>query len=107
MASENKTNKEGKTLNKMMGVLKRPRITEKAANLAEDNFYVFELEPTANKIEVKQAIKEYFNVDVERVTIVNLPRKKVQKGKIVGYKGGCKKAIIKVKKGQKIDIIEN
>jgi ribosomal protein L23 len=35
-----------------------------------------------------------------------LPKKKIQKGKIVGSKGGCKKAIVKVKKGQKIDIIE-
>lgn len=107
MASEKNTKKEGQTLNKVMGVLRKPRITEKAANLAEENFYVFELEPTANKIEVKKAIKEYFKVDVEKVTIINLPRKKVQKGKIVGYKNGCKKAIVKVKKGQKIDIIEN
>ncbi len=107
MASEQNTKKQGKTLSKMMGVLRRPKITEKAAVLAESNFYVFELEPTANKIEVKKAIKDYFNVDVEKVTIINLPRKKVQKGKIVGYKGGCKKAIVKVKKGQKIDIIEN
>ncbi|OQB09222.1 MAG: 50S ribosomal protein L23 [Parcubacteria group bacterium ADurb.Bin216] len=107
MASEQNTKKEGKALNKMMGILRCPKITEKAAALAESNFYVFELEPTANKIEVKKAIKDYFNVDVEKVTIINLPRKKVQKGKVVGHKGGCKKAIVKVKEGQKIDIIEN
>ncbi|MDD4409646.1 MAG: 50S ribosomal protein L23 [Candidatus Pacebacteria bacterium] len=107
MASEKNTNKDGKTLNKMMGILRSPKITEKAAALAESNFYVFELEPTANKIQAKKAIEEYFNVEVEKVAIINLPRKKVQKGKIIGHKGGCKKAVVKVKKGQKIDIIEN
>jgi large subunit ribosomal protein L23 len=107
MASEKNTKKEGKTLNKMMGILRSPKITEKAAILAESNFYVFELEPNANKTEVKKAIKEYFDVDVEKVTIINLPKKKVQKGKIIGTKGGCKKAVVKVRKGQKIDIIEN
>ena len=99
------TKKEGVSL-ETAGVLKRPHITEKAAVLAEENFYVFEIEKTANRIEVKKAIEETFKVDVENVNIVNLPSKKIQKGKIVGSKGGCKKAIVKVKKGQKIDIIE-
>jgi large subunit ribosomal protein L23 len=106
MASQkNTTKKEGISI-ASMGILRRPHITEKAAVLAEENFYVFEIERTANKIEVKKAIEEYFKVDVENVNIVNLPAKKIQKGKIVGSKGGCKKAIVKVKKGQKIDIIE-
>lgn len=106
MAQEKTTTKKEGVSMKNAGVLKRPHITEKAAVLAEDNFYVFEIADTANKIEVKQAIKDYFNVDVEDVNIVNLPKKKIQKGKIVGNRGGCKKAIVKVKKGQKIDIIE-
>jgi len=106
MAQEKtKTKKEGVSM-ESMGVLKRPHITEKAAALAEENFYVFEVENSANKIKVKKAIEECFNVKVENVNIVNLPKKKIQKGKIMGSSGGCKKAIVKVKKGQKIDIIE-
>ena len=42
MASEQNTKKEGKALNKMMGILRCPKITEKAAALAESNFYVFD-----------------------------------------------------------------
>jgi large subunit ribosomal protein L23 len=106
MASQKNTTKKEGISSQSMGILQRPHITEKAAVLAEENFYVFEIESTANKIEVKKAIEEYFKVDVENVNIVNLPKKKIQKGKIVGSKGGCKKAIVKVKKGQKIDIIE-
>jgi large subunit ribosomal protein L23 len=106
MAQQKNTIKKEGALMESMGVLKRPRITEKAAILAEENFYVFEVESRTNKIEVKKAVEQYFKVNVEGVNIVNLPRQKVQKGKIVGYKNGCKKAIVKVKKGQKIDIIE-
>ncbi|MCK9578642.1 50S ribosomal protein L23 [bacterium] len=106
MAQEKNTTKKDGVLMENAGILKRPHITEKAAALAEENFYVFEIADTANKIEVKKAIEEYFKVNVENVNIVNLPAKKVQKGKIIGSVGGCKKAIVKVKKGQKIDIIE-
>ncbi|MDD5639986.1 MAG: 50S ribosomal protein L23 [Candidatus Pacebacteria bacterium] len=106
MASQKITIKKDGISMESMDILKKPRITEKAAILAEENFYVFEVEKTANKMEIKKAVEEYFKVNVENVNIVNLPRQKVQKGKVMGHKSGCKKAIVKIKKGQKIDIIE-
>lgn len=86
-------------------ILVFPRITEKAMALAEQGQYVFKVFKTANKIEIKKAINETYGVAVEKVRIVNVPRKQRRLGKIKGWKQGYKKAIITVKKGQKIDIV--
>jgi len=82
-----------------------PRITEKAMALAEQNQYVFKVYKSANKIEIRKAINEMYGVIVEKIRIVNIPRKQRRLGKIKGWKQGYKKAIIAVKKGQKIDIV--
>lgn len=86
-------------------VLKFPHVTEKASLLAKDNYYVFQVMPTANKTEIRKAIEIEYNVKVVTMKIVNIPRKRVQRGKIEGFKNGCKKAMIKLKPGQKIDVI--
>ena len=86
-------------------VIKEPHITEKSAILAEQNQYVFKVYPDANKIDIKRAIKEIYGVDVEEVRIIKIPPKKRRRGQIEGIKPGYKKAIVKVKKGQKIEIL--
>lgn len=86
-------------------VLQRPRITEKASNLAELRQYVFEVAPTATKEQVKIAVQKLYNVNVEKVGIVNIPRKKTRLGKTLGWKKGFKKAIVKVKEGQHIEVM--
>jgi len=86
-------------------ILKAPHITEKTSFLMQDNFYTFEVMPKANKAEIKQAIESEYNVNVVDIKIINIPRKKVQRGKIIGHKKGYRKALIKLKSGQKIDII--
>ena len=48
-------------------IIKRPIITEKSYQLMEENKYTFEVDRKSNKLEVKLAIKELFNVDVEKV----------------------------------------
>lgn len=95
-------NKTPKIASRILAV---PRITEKAMALAEQNQYVFKVFKSANKIEVKQAVNEVYGVEVEKMRIVNIPRKQRRLGKIKGWKQGYKKAIITVKKGQKIDIV--
>lgn len=85
--------------------LKEPHITEKATNLAQQNQYVFKVFPRTNKIEIKKAIESLYGVDVISVNIINIPRKRKRLGKIRGFKPGFKKAIIKIKQGQKIETL--
>jgi len=86
-------------------VLLFPRVTEKALKLNAKNQYVFVVFPKTNKFEIKKAIKEIYGVDAEEIRIVNIHRKRRRVGKTQGWKKGYKKAIVKVKKGQKIDIV--
>jgi len=86
-------------------ILKQPHITEKATNLAKNNQYVFEIFPSVNKTQVKKAVEELFGVEVLKVRIINVPPKKRRLGMIEGEKKGFKKAIVKIKEGQKIEIL--
>jgi len=86
-------------------VLISPHVTEKAADLASKNQYVFKVFKKTNKIEIKKAVEELFGVDVLAVKIINVPKKPRRLGRISGWKKGYKKAVVKIKEGQKIDII--
>jgi len=86
-------------------VLISPHIAEKPTRLMDLNQYVFKVFPKANKVEIKKAIKEIYNVDVLKVRIINIPKKMRRKGRNIGWKKGYKKAIITVKKGQEIEIL--
>lgn len=86
-------------------ILKSPHITEKATDLTKKNQYVFKVYTTANKIDIKKAIEDVYGVSVLDVNIINISSKKRRLGKIIGRRKGYKKAIVKVKKGQKIEIL--
>lgn len=88
-----------------MTILKKPRITEKAALLAEtQGTYVFEVDAHATKINIAKAIKTLYKVEPLKVNIVKLPAKKVfSKGKR-GMTAAVKKAYVVLKKGDKIDL---
>ncbi len=85
-------------------VLKNPYISEKATELAKENKYLFKVSDRANKIQIKRAIKEVYEVDVVKVNIVNIPKKKKRLGRHHGWQKGFKKAIVEIEKGQKIDV---
>jgi large subunit ribosomal protein L23 len=85
--------------------LKAPQITEKATDLLKDNQYIFKVFPGANKIEIKKAVEESYGVKVEAVRIINVPKRKRRLGKIQGWQQGYKKAIVKIKNGQKIEVL--
>lgn len=85
-------------------IVKRPIITEKAANLAKQNQYVFEVSKEATKDQIKKEIEERFKVEVLSVRVLKIPAKKRRLGRIFGKKKGIKKAIVKIKPGQKIEI---
>jgi len=86
-------------------ILKYPIITEKATDLAEKNKYVFCVDKKANKKQIKEAVETVYNVKVEKVNIINVPRKrKNYRFRIEGYKSGYKKAIVTLKEGYRIAI---
>ena len=86
-------------------ILKAAHVTEKAGDLAGKNQYIFKVYPEANKIKIKKAVEDIFKIDVISVKIINVPKKKRRLGKISGWRKGYKKAIVGIKKEQKIDIL--
>lgn len=88
-------------------VLKRPLFTEKGARLKEgENKVVVEVEKDANKLDIKRAVEEIFKVKVEKVATVNTSGKWKRYGRSIGKRPDRKKAIITLKKGEKLDFIE-
>ena len=88
-------------------VIKKPRITEKAALLGDKNVYVFEVARDASKTDVKNAVVALFKVSPVKVNIVNrVPRttKSVSRNRTVTVRGQ-KKAYVYLKKGDTINLI--
>ena len=82
-----------------------PHITEKATDLAGENKYVFKVFKRTNKIEIKKAVGSLYGVGIEDVKIINVRKKARRVGKTQGFRKGYKKAIVKVKKGQEIEVL--
>lgn len=93
----------------MRQVLKRPILSEKSAQLSDKGQYVFEVIPSANKIEIRKAIEDRYKVGVTSVrTITMKPKQKVQltrRGYVQGKTALRKKAIVTVRTGQTIDVV--
>ncbi len=88
-------------------VIKKPLFTEKATYLKETgNKLLVEVDRDANKIEIKKAFEELFNVTVEKVATINVRGKKKKWGRSEGRAPAMKKAIITLRKGEKLDFIE-
>ena len=85
-------------------IIKGPIITEKSNDLLEkENKYTFKVALEANKVEIKQAIEEIFNVKVVDIATIKVLPKHSRVGKYEGYRSAYKKAICKLADGQKID----
>jgi large subunit ribosomal protein L23 len=88
-------------------IIKRPLLTEKSGFVrVEGNFYTFEVEKTATKEQIRQAIEALFKVHVIKVNTVTLPGKAKRFGKSISEARRVKKAVVKLKKDEKIDILE-
>ena len=88
-----------------MNTLKKPRITEKAALLAETkNTYVFEIGKDVTKPQVAKAVKTLYKVEPIKVNIVKLPAKKVFSRGKRGTTAAVRKAYVVLKKGDKIEL---
>jgi large subunit ribosomal protein L23 len=86
-------------------VLKKPRITEKAANLTVQNVYTFDVVPGASKHDIVRAVQALYKVTPRKVTVVNTKGKKVslRTRRGFGVKNANRKAYIFLKEGDKID----
>ena len=86
-------------------LIKKPWITEKATQLTADGKYIFIVKPGATKPEVKKAIHTLYKVSVVAVNMVNRPPKRKRFGGVMkGAQEGYRKAIVTLKKGEKIDL---
>ncbi len=82
-------------------------VTEKAERLkAEQSRYTFKVAPTANKIEVRDAVERLFKVHVREVRVMNYMGKARRMGRFEGRRPDWKKAIVTLKQGERIESLE-
>ncbi len=86
-------------------VILRPRITEKSGVLSQGGVYTFEVTAGANKNSVASAIKSLYKVTPVKVAILNNPAKNVFVRGRHGVVAGVRKALVTLKKGEKIDFV--
>lgn len=90
-------------------IIKKPIVTEKAMRNTEKGQYVFSVDPYANKIEIKKAIEELFEVNVVSVRTARIKGKVKQRftrrGLMRGSTPLVKKAFVTLKEGQSIDLV--
>jgi large subunit ribosomal protein L23 len=88
-----------------MTTILRPRITEKAGIMNEAlNVYTFEVSKNSTKHTVEKEIKSLYKVTPTKVRIINLPARKVIVRGLKGTQSAVKKALVYLKKGDKINI---
>ncbi|MDD3847211.1 MAG: 50S ribosomal protein L23 [Syntrophorhabdaceae bacterium] len=88
-------------------IILRPIITEKSTLVKETgNQYVFEVQRSANKIEIRKAVEKLFKVKVLDVHVSNMEGKKKRLGRYAGKRSDWKKAIVKLSPKDKITIFE-
>ena len=82
-------------------IIRRPIVTEKTTLLREQgNIIAFEVDPNANKIEVKRAVEELFKVQVAEVRLLNVRGKMKRMGRYEGKRRDWRKAYVRLKAGQ-------
>ena len=90
----------------MFYTVKRPLITEKNSLMAEDGVYVFEVDKNATKTEIRNSVEKYFDVRVDSVR-TSICRGRSRRTKLgVGKVKYWKKAMVKLKEGEKITLFE-
>jgi large subunit ribosomal protein L23 len=88
-------------------IIRRPVITEEATEMMEQKKYVFEVDPNANKVEVKKAIEQIFGVKVKKVNTIRVKGKQKRFGRFTGKTAEKKKAIVTLTEDSKaIEIFE-
>ena len=89
----------------MASIIIRPHITEKSGIMSQNGVYTFVVAKDANKPMVAQAVKALYKVTPIKVAVTNLPSKNVFVRGKKGVSSGLRKAVVTLKKGDKIDFI--
>ncbi|RBP44881.1 50S ribosomal protein L23 [Garciella nitratireducens] len=79
----------------------KPIITEKSMEDMTEKKYTFKVDKRANKVEIKNAVEEIFDVKVEKVNTMNIRGKKKRMGRFEGKRPDWKKAIVKLTEDSK------
>jgi large subunit ribosomal protein L23 len=88
-------------------VIVRPLVTEKSTDqLERRSAYTFVVARDANKIEIAQAIESLFNVQVRDVRTMQYRGKQRRLGRNIGHRAAWKKAVVKLREGDSIEIFE-
>lgn len=88
-------------------ILRRPLVTEKSTTEKEaGNKLYFEVDRRANKIEIKAAVEKIFKVNVLEVTTMTMKGKLKRVGRYFTKRPDWKKAIVKIKPGQRVEFFE-
>ena len=90
-------------------VIIRPIDTEKTRyQVSELDQYTFQVDRSANKIDIKRAIEEIYEVDVVSVNVINVPAKATNRSgrRRIVRQPQWKKAIVTVAEGQRLDVFE-
>jgi len=90
---------------KLEEVIKKPVLTEKSLLLAKSGWYTFWVDRQASKGQVKEALEKMFNVQVDKVRLLNVRGKPKRWGRYFGRIQDRRKALVKLAKG-KLDIFE-
>jgi large subunit ribosomal protein L23 len=88
-------------------VIRRPLVTEKSTiGREERNEVSFAVDPRASKHDVRRAVETLFQVRVETVRTMRMPRKMRRVGRFIGARPAWKKAIVRLAEGQSIEFFE-
>jgi large subunit ribosomal protein L23 len=89
---------------RLLDILVEPRITEKATRIGEENRqFVFRVIRDASKPEIKAAVEQLFEVQVDSVQVTNMSGKQKRFGVTSGRRANWKKAYVTLKQGFDID----
>jgi large subunit ribosomal protein L23 len=88
-------------------IIRKPIVTEKSTDLKDyNNQIVFEVHPEANKSEIAKAVEKLFKVTVLSVQTQNRKGKSKRLGRFSGRRKQWKKAIVRIKEGNRVDFFE-
>jgi large subunit ribosomal protein L23 len=89
-------------------VLRKPLITEKSSfQSSKLNQYAFEVDGSATKAQIKEAVELLYDVTVRRVNVLNIPARRTRRARsrrVLVRRSQVKKAIVTLAQGQTIDI---
>jgi large subunit ribosomal protein L23 len=88
-------------------IIVRPVVTERSTTLGEEkDAFTFIVAQDANKLEIRRAVEELFDVKVRSVNTMRYRGKLRRIGRSIGRRPGYKKAIVTLAEGERIDVYE-